>query len=175
MKSKMDRKILVAYASWAGSTRNIAEGIGQALRDGTTQVDVLPARAVTDISPYRAVVLGTPVHAGKVHPEVLAFLGAHNEALGKVPVAYFVVCLTMKDDTEANRRTTTAYLNPLYRKAPQVQPVGVGLFAGALHYREIPFLLRLILKAMKAPEGDYRNWDVIRAWATSIRPALLRS
>ncbi|HHY46533.1 MAG TPA: hypothetical protein GX506_04445 [Firmicutes bacterium] len=172
----MDRKILVAYASWTGSTGEVAEAIGQALHNGITQVDVLPARAVTDISPYRAVVLGTPVHAGRIHADVLAFLKVHHKALSKVPVAYFVVCLTMKDDTEANRRRATAYLNPLYRKAPQVQPVSVGLFAGALRYtQQVSFPLRLVLKAMKSMEGDYRNWDTIRAWATSIRPALLGS
>jgi len=103
----------------------------------------------------------------------LAFLKAHQEALSKVPVAYFVVCLTMQDDTEENRRTVTAYLDAVRKQAPQVQPVDVGLFAGALNYKKLSLPFRLILKAMKATEGDFRDWEAIRAWATGLRPALL--
>jgi hypothetical protein len=27
---------------------------------------------------------------------------------------------------------------------------------------------RLLMKAMKTPVGDYRNWDQINAWAQSV-------
>jgi hypothetical protein len=28
------------------------------------------------------------------------------------------------------------------------------------------------LKVKGAPEGDFRNWEAIRAWAAGVRPAL---
>ena len=42
-----------------------------------------------------------------------------------MPVAYFLVCLTLKDDTEENRRTVAAYLDPVREQGPQVQPEGL--------------------------------------------------
>ena len=79
----------------------------------------------------------------------------------------------MKEDTEEHRREAAAYLDGVREKAPQVQPVDVCLFAGALDYKKLPLPLKLIMKERKAPEGDFRNWEAIRAWAAEVRPALL--
>ena len=46
----MSRKILVTYASRAGSTAEVAEAIGKTLIDKGVQVDVLSMNNVKDIS-----------------------------------------------------------------------------------------------------------------------------
>jgi menaquinone-dependent protoporphyrinogen oxidase len=166
----MSGKVLVAYASRAGSTGEVAEAIGEALCEGGAAVDVRLAKEVTDVGSYRAVVVGSAARMGQWLPEAVKFVNTHKEGLSQMPVAYFTVCLTMTDDTEENRREATTYTDPVHEI---VQPLDVGLFAGALDYRKLSLPFRLIMKGMKAEEGDFRDWGAIRAWATDVRPALL--
>ena len=166
----MSEKILVAYASRCGSTGEVGEAIGEVLCNGGATTDVRLAKDVTDVSPYRAVVVGSAIRMGRWLPEAVKFVETHRGALSQVPVAYFAVCMTLKDDTEENRREVAAYLDPVREI---VQPVDVGLFAGAMNYSKLSIPFRLIIKAMKVPEGDFRDWDGIRAWATNLRPMLL--
>ena len=169
-ENEMSEKILVAYASKCGSTGEVAEAIGQTLCDAGAAVDVRLANDVADVSGYRAVVVGSAIRAGQWLPEATKFVETHQGALSRVPVAYFVVCLTMKDDTEENRRTVAAYLDSMRE---MVQPVDEGLFAGAMNYSKLALPIRLMMKAMKSPEGDFRDWDSIRAWAAGVHPTLL--
>ena len=168
-------KILVAYATAAGSTGEIAEAVGKALENEGETVDVRRAKEVTDVSGYDAVVFGSGVRAGKTYAEAAAFLKTHQAALGKLPVAGFVVCLTMKEDTEDNCTQATSYLEALLENAPGIQLVGdKGLFAGQVDYKKLPWLLKFILKVfIKEPGGDYRDFDAVRDWAAGIRPALV--
>jgi len=163
-------KILIAYASRCGSTGEVAEAIGQALCEAGAAVDVRLAKKVDDLSSYRAVVVGSAIRMGKLLPEAVEFVEAHRDLLSRMPVVYFVACLTMEDDTEENRRTVSAYLNPLRE---MVQPVGEGLFAGALDYGKISLPEQLIMRAIGSAEGDFRDWDAIRGWAGDLSPALL--
>lgn len=169
----MSDRILVAYTTAAGSTGEVAEAIGQEISNWNGAADVVRTKDVTDLSPYRAVVVGSGIRAGKVYKDTLAFLERHQDTLSEMPVAYFVVCLTMQEDTEENRCEVETYVDQMRQKAPRVQPVDVGLFAGRLDHQTISLPMRLILKAMKAEEGDYRDWDKIQAWVDGLRPALV--
>ena len=163
----MSKKVLVAYASVSGSTGEVAKAIGEVLAQEGAMVQVQHVKDVTSLSGYDAVVLGSSIRAGKWLPEAMNFLGMHREALSEIPVAYFTTCLTMVQDTEDNRQIVLAYLEPVRQRAPQIKPVGVGLFAGALDPT------RQLAMPVQGPQGDYRNWEAIRTWAEEICPALL--
>ncbi len=171
----MTKKALVAYASGYGMATGIAEAIGEVLRESGMAVDVLSVKKVKDIKGYDAVVVGSSVRAGNWLRRAKGFVEKHRDALSKLPVAYFVVCLTLKEDTEENRQAVAAYLDPLYEAVPEVQPVDVGLFAGGFLYDKLNFFDKMILKKMESPEGDFRDWDAVKAWAGQVRPKLLET
>ncbi len=161
------RKVLVAYATWAGSTAGIAERIAGVLNRSGFAAEAVRAKEVRDLSPYGAVVLGTAVHAGKLHPDALKFARRNAADLGSKPFAAFIVCLAMKGSDEKARATAGAYLGPVRQ---QVKPLSEGLFAGAYDPQKLDFVSRQIMKMIKAPPGDFRKWDEVEAWAASLAP-----
>lgn len=171
---KMKNRLLIAYGSRCGSTGGVAEAIGQVLSMAGAAVDVRLVKDVNDLSPYQGVIVGSAIRMGKWLPEVVEFVKTHQDTLSRVPVAYFAVCLAMKDDTVENRHKALGYLDPVRKQFPQVKPADIGLFAGAVDYKKLSFAYSLILKVKGAPEGDFRNWEAIRTWAGSVHPALDR-
>jgi menaquinone-dependent protoporphyrinogen oxidase len=166
----MGTKILVAYASKADSTSEVAEAIGKELGSAGDQVDIHPISEVKNIESYQAVVVGGAIRAGFWLGEAKNFVKRNNAFLSKVPVAYFLVCMTLSKDTPENRATVAKYLEPIRKIVP---PVDEGNFAGKMDYSKLGFFARFIAKSVvKVPEGDFRNWELIRQWAKDTYPKI---
>ncbi len=168
----MSKKILVAYASRAGSTAEVAEEVGRVLRELGADVDVQPCKAVKNVASYDAVVIGTAVRMGKLLPEAVKFTNQYCDALEKVPTAYFTLGLAMKEDTPENRETAYGYLKPLEEIH---MPFDKEVFGGAIDHSKLSPILRFMAKRDKEgilAEGDYRNWEEIRSWAASLAEKL---
>jgi menaquinone-dependent protoporphyrinogen oxidase len=172
------QKVLVVYASWTGATREVAEAMGRTFADMGVQSDVREAAEVRDLSPYSAVVIGNAVHAGKLTNHTLSFAKRFAKPLAEKPVAWFLVCLTMAEDTPENRATASGYLEPLRKALPAVQPVDEGLFAGAVlqdtpDAKRLWFPLSGMARSMAASTPDHRDWAAIETWARQVAPKLL--
>jgi len=167
--ARMSEEILVAYATRTGTTKSVADFIGEVLCKQGAAVEVMDVKRANDAAAYRAAVLGSAIRAGKLMPEMLAFAEANQERLKNMPLAAFIVCATLQEDTEEKRREAAAYLDPL---RALVEPDMEGFFAGAIDRSKLSLPLRLILRAMKAEDGDWRDWDAIRAWAARLPAGL---
>jgi menaquinone-dependent protoporphyrinogen oxidase len=162
-------KILVTYATRAGSTFEVAARVAAVLRATGAIVDVKPVPAVHEVKGYDAVVVGSAIRMGHWLPEAVEFVKVNRETLSCIPTAYFVVSGLLRNDTPEMRRRVLAYLDPVRALR---QPTSIGLFAGKLDYSKMDGFDRSIAEAVSSAEGDWRNWEAIRGWANDLRSVL---
>lgn len=165
----MTPRILVAYATKYGSTASIAEAVGAALAEGGAQVDVRRVDEVGGLDGYDAAVIGAPLHSDEWLPEALAFVKLHEAALKALPVALFVVGL-LKVDTPENRASKSKNVRTVRITLNALEDVGV--FGGVMDYDNLSALVRMQVKTKDLPEGDFRDFDKVQAWARSVLPEL---
>jgi menaquinone-dependent protoporphyrinogen IX oxidase len=176
-------KILVTYSSWSGATHQIAEEIFKQLRKNNPQVYIADSKNVESIGEYQYIILGTPVHAGKMTGEFNKFLKRFYRELVSKKIAFFVDCFNMIEDNEKNRMETLGWLNKAIGKYSDIQPVSIGLFAGATvteseEFNKLNVLVKKLIESMKKSmnsdkgKSDFREWDKIQSWTTEIAEKL---
>jgi menaquinone-dependent protoporphyrinogen oxidase len=162
---------LVAYASKYGATLEIAERVGKALQQAGLAVDVRPVDQVGDLSPYTAVVLGSAVYVGQWRKEAATFLADNEQALAQRPVWLFSSGPTGEGDPVALMK---GWRFPEAQQpiADRIRPRDIAFFGGAIDPNKLNLAEKLIVKGVKAPVGDFRDWHNIEAWAVGIAAAL---
>jgi menaquinone-dependent protoporphyrinogen oxidase len=166
MKTK---KILIAYASRYGSTKEISEEIGEILRETGLLVDVRNVMAVDNLSDYDGAVIGSAIHMGKWLVEAVDFVKLHQNELRKVPVAVFSVGFSVHDPTEENLRKAKASIVAI---RPYVHPFNVGIFGGKIDFDLLDEPDRQILLLAGVDTGDFRDWEAVSAWAGGLEAFL---
>ena len=164
-------KVLVTYATKYGGTAGIAEKIGQVLREAGLQTDVLPADRVSDLTPYEAVVVGSGVYIGRWRKEAATFLKANEKALAERPVWLFSSGPTGEGDP-VELTSGWRLPKPLQPIADRIQPRDVAVFHGVVDTKKLNPIERWVIKNVKAPFGDFRDWDAIASWAAAIADVL---
>jgi menaquinone-dependent protoporphyrinogen oxidase len=171
---KMSKKVLVTYASRAGSTAGVVDAIGKTLAKKGLQVDVIPMNEVTDLSSYQSVVAGSAIRGQIWLPEAMDFLNSHQAELKSRSFTAFMVCITLAMKNGENyRENLKGWMAPV-RTA--VKPFSEGYFAGALDLSKLSGMDKMKMGFAASlgvfPKGDFRNWKEIEAWAESIAPQL---
>jgi menaquinone-dependent protoporphyrinogen oxidase len=164
-KNKMEKRVLITYASKYGSTGGVADAIGKELCSRDVDADVVLIKNAINIGSYQGVVIGSAIYRGQWLSEAVDFIKNNREILRQLPVTYFLVCMTLSQPTEEKRAEASAYMDPVLKAVPEIRPVGIGTFAGALDYSNLSWPYKMILKSKGSPEGDFRDWNAIRDWA----------
>jgi menaquinone-dependent protoporphyrinogen oxidase len=167
----MSNQVLVTYATKYGATEEIAEKIGEVLREAGLAADVVPVKQVKDLAPYSAVVLGSAVYIGRWRKEAVKFMENNEQALAARDVWIFSSGPTEEGDPVelVDGWTLPEKLQPV---AERIQPHEIAVFHGELDPEKMNFIERTMIKNMKVPTGDFRDWEMITEWATAVADTL---
>lgn len=163
-------KVLVAAASRYGAAQEIAEAIGRVLSDHGLDVDVERAEGLNDVTLYDAVVLGSAVYMGTWLPAARRFVAEYGEELASRPTWLF--SSGPLGPPPRPHEDEAVHLASIWAKTKAVEH---RLFGGKLDKSLLSFGERAVVHAVRAPEGDFRDWDDISAWAASIAETLVTS
>jgi menaquinone-dependent protoporphyrinogen oxidase len=155
--------VLVAYASKHGSTQGIAERIAEKLRQLGKEAEARPMNAIEDPESYEAFVIGSAVYYGSWLKEATEWVHRNQAVLAERPVWLFSagpLGVEVKDTEQQPKEIAE------FQQA--IRPRGEHIFFGALDHSKLSFPERMIVKAVRAPEGDFRDWEAIESWAASI-------
>jgi menaquinone-dependent protoporphyrinogen oxidase len=162
-------KVLIAVASKYGATRDIGRAIEDVLAESGFEVVVQSPEEVTEVAEYDGVVLGSAVYAGHWLKPAKELVEREGPALAGRPVWLFSSGpIGDPPRPEEDPVDVTQMLDA-------TQARGHRVFAGKLEKRKLSFAERAMVLAFRAPEGDFRDWDEIRGWASEIAAALRSS
>jgi menaquinone-dependent protoporphyrinogen oxidase len=162
-------KVLVSAASKHGATSEIAQAIADLLAEKGLEVTVVPPAQAGAIEQFDAVVLGSAVYMGRWMKPGRELAQRQSAALAARPVWLFSSGPVGEPAKPAdNPVNVDAILQSTKARDHQI-------FTGKLVKKHLSFPERAITSATRVQEGDFRNWDNIRAWATSIADTLLAS
>ena len=170
----MGKKILVIYASKYGATTEIAEKIGEVLRQAGLHTDVLPVKQVRDLTAHEAVILGSAVYIGQWRKDAIKFLRANEQTLAERSVWLFSSGPTGEGDPVEllNGWRVPSAQQPI---VDRIRPRDIAVFHGYVNMDKLNFIEKWMLNNVHSPVGDFRDWDVITTWATSIAKTLKES
>ena len=172
-------KILIGYATTEGQTARIADRIAEVIRSHGIEAQARDFKQSKDAG-LDAVVVGGSIHMGKHEGCVVDFVRKNRLKLEGLPSAFFSVSLAAHGDM-ANAE---AYLAN-FEQETGWQPAQVGLFGGALLYRQYGFLKRLMMKKIVSDKPGglstdtsrnhvYTDWDEVKRFAEAFLERLVR-
>jgi menaquinone-dependent protoporphyrinogen oxidase len=167
-------QVLVVYASSFGATRGIAERIADTLRRRGIEVDLHSAdeSGVAAAPGYSAYIVGSAIHGGRWLPAAQEFVARNESVLAARPTWLFssgpigerYVHVEQPDPKDVARFRRT------------IRPRDHVVFAGAFDpatadMSRLGWLERNVAGRLM-PQGDYRDWPAIEAWANGIAQEL---
>ena len=158
--------VLVSAGSKHGATAEIADAIGQMLRRRGFDVTVEEPDDARPDAGYDAIVLGSGVYAGHWLKDAKN-LAARIAGISARPPVWAFSSGPLGDPPKPDEEPVD-----VEEIVELVAPVDHRVFAGKIDKGDLSFAERAIMIAVRAPDGDFRDWDEIAAWADGIAATL---
>jgi menaquinone-dependent protoporphyrinogen oxidase len=157
-------RVLVAYATQYGATREIAAQIAQTLTDGGLDVALKQVDDAISVDSFDAFVIGSAIHAGHWLKPATEFVQRHKSVLAKHPVWLFSSgpLGDAVDKPQPDPKEVTKLLADIAVR-------GHVVFGGAFDRSSTingGWLERAVGRFI--PEGDFRDWADIEIWARGV-------
>jgi len=167
----MAQKILVAYATKCGSTREIADFMIKVLQEKGLNADLGEMKNVKSVQGYDALILGAPMYMFRIIGDAHTFLKKQRKYIENIPTAFFSLGPTQ--DKEEDWKTVWGNFEKELSKYPWFQPVAKEVFGGRLDSSKLVFPYNLLPGKDQLPQGDFRDWEKIKTWTESLPTKLL--
>jgi menaquinone-dependent protoporphyrinogen oxidase len=161
-------RVLVTAASRHGATHEIAEAIAAGLARRGVEAQARTAEELTTLDGYDAYVIGSAVYIGRWLDRARELVEANAAPLASHPVWLF----------------SSGPLGPPEHLKPEGDPVDVEalieatdavehrVFAGRLDRTLLSLPEKALVVAVRAPEGDFRDWEAVDAFAARVAERL---
>jgi menaquinone-dependent protoporphyrinogen oxidase len=160
-------KVLITAASKHGSTTEIAWAIRGHLVEEGLQTVVIHPDEITELVGYDAVIVGSAVYAGRWLKPAKELVERLRSELGDIPVWLFSSGPVGDPPV------------PTDEDAVDVADVAAAtgardhrLFPGRIDMSTLGFAERALVRALRVPAGDFRDWPAIGAWSKQIAAEL---
>jgi menaquinone-dependent protoporphyrinogen oxidase len=165
-KEQMAKRVLIASASKYGATTGIAERISEVIQN-YCPVTLSAVEDAPDPSGFQYIVLGSAVYIGKWRKEAERYLIDYSDKLSERMVWFFSSGPTGTGDPVKIMKDWTFPQN-LKSTAARIKPEDIVFFHGALDLQKCTLLEKILIRSIKAPIGDFRDWKTIETWAHRI-------
>jgi menaquinone-dependent protoporphyrinogen oxidase len=173
-------KVLVVYASRYGATQGIAETVGAVLRQQGLETDILPVSGAPQPAGYDAVVIGSASYFFQWMKPAVQYVRGNQAVLARIPVWLFSSGPLGTNRLDGQGRDLLQVTEPkqIAEFRGSIHPRTHQGFFGAMDHSKLGCLHRLMRKLpvnrddALFPEGDFRDWDQIKGWASGIAAAL---
>lgn len=159
-------RVLVTAGSKHGSTAEIASRISTRMAVFGIAAETREPEDVGDITDYDAFIIGSAVYAGHWTNPAKALALRVGADKGDRPVWLF--SSGPIGDPPKPEEDPVDVAQVMEATSPQEHKI----FAGKVDKSVLSFGERAILVAVRAPEGDFRDWAEIEAWADRVAAEL---
>lgn len=155
-------RVLVAAGSKHGSTAEIAARIALSIEAEGCSVVAAPPGEVDDLGGLDAVVVGSAVYAGRWTPDAMNLVRRIGAMEHRPPTWLFssgpVGDPPKPEEDPIDVAEATSLTNARHHR----------VFAGRIDRSRLSFGEKAIVRAMRIPDGDFRDWEAIDAWGRAL-------